>query len=394
MKRLLVLSLLLLSSVVRAELVQNFEAINVPISDFVQWFSMESGRTIVIGKGVDSIVTVNAVGLDSSELSPFFTAVLDAHGLELTKTRDFYTVVLTQAEKFIDEPNEVKVYQLKEVRNTKVAAIVATALKNAKQTVDKDGNKTTSGNSNVQALISSNSIIVSGTAHQIQSVDALINVIDQKQQLVYIESIITETLLDDNKELGVNLSTALDGSGFNFATNVISALNPMSDGHAIYNGGDFNALIKAVSTSENTTLLSKPHILILDREQGYISVGQNVPFLVATDTTDAGKVTQRIERRDVGISLSVVPHIIGNSVILQISQESSSVSNSAIASDIITNKRTVQTTVSVQSGQTISLGGLNLERIKYLYQAYHCLWISPISVSYSNQSKCQRYKKS
>ncbi|MGF1764969.1 hypothetical protein [Aliivibrio kagoshimensis] len=188
--------------------------------------------------------------------------------------------------------------------------------------------------------------------------DALIGVIDQKQQLVFIESIITETLLDDNQELGVNLSSAMDGTGFNFATNVISAFNPNKYAHAIYNGGDFSALIKAVSKSENTTLLSKPHILILDREQGYISVGQNVPFLVATDTTDAGKVTQRIERRDVGISLSVVPHIIGNSVILKISQESSSVSNSAIASDIITNKRTVQTTVSVQSGQTISLGGL------------------------------------
>ncbi|EMN7322031.1 hypothetical protein WB896_004423 [Vibrio vulnificus] len=96
----------------------------------------------------------------------------------------------------------------------------------------------------------------------------------------------------------------------------------------------------------------------MDRERGYITVGQNVPFLVSNESNDNGNIIQRIERKDIGVMLEVTPHVMGNDIVLSINQESSSVTDSTVASDIITNKRTLMTTVAVKSGQTIVLGGL------------------------------------
>ncbi|WP_367989845.1 hypothetical protein AB2S62_21795 [Vibrio sp. NTOU-M3] len=96
----------------------------------------------------------------------------------------------------------------------------------------------------------------------------------------------------------------------------------------------------------------------MDRERGYVTVGQNVPFLVSKEITDGGNSVQQIQRQDVGVSLEVTPHVIGDEKVLKINQESQAVTNSSIAADIITNKRTLQTVVSVKDGQTIMLGGL------------------------------------
>lgn len=80
--------------------------------------------------------------------------------------------------------------------------------------------------------------------------------------------------------------------------------------------------------------------------------------MTSTEATEGGNIIQSIERQDVGVSLEVVPHVINDEIVLQINQESQSVSNSSIASDIITNKRTLQTVVKVKDKQTIMLGGL------------------------------------
>ncbi|WP_275668012.1 hypothetical protein [Photobacterium phosphoreum] len=114
------------------------------------------------------------------------------------------------------------------------------------------------------------------------------------------------------------------------------------------------AFKNAISTNSKTKLLSKLHLLITDREQGYITVGQNVPFLVSTEVTDGGNT----ERQNVGGSLRVTPHIIGDTVLMNINQTSSSVSNSDIVSDIITNNRQIQTVIQAKDGQSIILGGL------------------------------------
>lgn len=151
------------------------------------------------------------------------------------------------------------------------------------------------------------------------------------------------------------MSLALDEAGF---ISQPTSIKKAVDNILFCEGGDFNALIKAVAKNQNTKLLSRPNMFIMDRERGYITVGQNVPFLTSTEVTDGGNQVQQIERKDVGVSLDVTPHVMGSHVVLQITQKSDSVTDSSIASDIITNTRTLQTVVKVLDGQTITLGGL------------------------------------
>lgn len=181
---------------------------------------------------------------------------------------------------------------------------------------------------------------------------------------VVIEAVILETDLGNSESLGVNLSSALAANGFTAITNTIdkvASITSLSEGgHLVFSqGGDIRGLVTAISKDSNAKILSTPNILVMDRERGNISVGQNVPFLVSREITDGGNTIQQIERKDVGVTLSVTPHILASGeIVLQISQESSSVTNSTQAADIITNKRSISTVAKVKDGQTIALGGL------------------------------------
>lgn len=89
-------------------------------------------------------------------------------------------------------------------------------------------------------------------------------------------------------------------------------------------------------------------------------MGQNVPFISSKSVTDGGTALQQIQRRDVGISLTVQPHVLENgSILLSIHQESSSLDNAAsAAADIITNTRSLDTSIIIKSGESVMLGGL------------------------------------
>lgn len=354
-----IVSLLLLftSTFSIAQPYDDFEAVNTPIAEFVRWFSNQSNKTIVLGHGVTGAVTVNAKNLTSKELAPFFSSVLAAHGYKLESSNGFLTVVVDAEQVIVKTPPQVRLYRLNNVRNTKITELMSSMLR-ATETTTNGKTEQMIQLSSVEVLPTTNAIIVTATTEQLQTIDRIIQAIDRPQQQIFIEAMITEVELGNANDLGVDITAALGSSGFELVTKTLNSFDNAKDNHLIYDGGDFNALVKAVYSSEDTNLLSRPNILIMDRERGYITVGQNVPFLTSTEITDGGNTVQQIERKDVGVSLSVTPHITGDNVILVINQESSSVSNSAIAADIITNKRTLQTVVKVANGQTISLGGL------------------------------------
>lgn len=137
-------------------------------------------------------------------------------------------------------------------------------------------------------------------------------------------------------------------------------------GAAKLSGKDrFAALLRALEGDSATNILSTPQLLTLDNEEAEIVVAQNVPFITGqftntgSGTDSAVNPFQTIEREDVGITLRITPQINeGDSVILNVEQEASSLSPSPIASDLITNKRSIKTTVLAQDQQTIVLGGL------------------------------------
>jgi len=123
------------------------------------------------------------------------------------------------------------------------------------------------------------------------------------------------------------------------------------------------AIVQAVESTTHSNLLSTPSILTMDNEEAEIVVGQNVPFITGTNTTQGGVANpfQTIQRKDIGLTLKVKPQISeGDTVRLQIYQEVSSISNSAVtgASDLITNKRSIKTVALVRDNEILVLGGL------------------------------------
>ena len=134
-------------------------------------------------------------------------------------------------------------------------------------------------------------------------------------------------------------------------------------------GVRYGALLRALQTDTNTNILSTPNIVTLDNEEAELIVGQNLPFVTGSFTTsvDGGGATnpfQTIERQDVGLTLKVTPQINeGDTVKLVIEQETSSVIPGTVELGIATRKRSIKTSVLVDDGGILILGGLIQEEV-------------------------------
>ncbi|MBW4330308.1 type II secretion system secretin GspD [Stakelama sp. CBK3Z-3] len=234
----------------------------------------------------------------------------------------------------------------------------------------------------VQPAPELNAVVVRGTPKAVGSIEPLIHDLDVRRPQVHIEAAIAEITGDEAEKLGVQLGltagalTNVEGGGTSFDTagyslgTILQALG-VTAGSALSTGltanvaigDDFSVLVNALGTSTNANLLSTPQVTVLDNESAQIVVGQNVPFVTGSILTDSSSVTPytTIERKDVGITLKVVPRINAGEVVrLDVAQEVSSISPTQLsnASDIITNTRQITTSVLADNGQTIVLGGL------------------------------------
>lgn len=227
-----------------------------------------------------------------------------------------------------------------------------------------------------------NAIVVRGSPAAIAALEPLISQLDVRRPQVMIEAAIVEITGDRSEQFGIQLGlgAAADGvtnsAGTSFSNLGLSLRQVLSfigapaaaglanDGFTGNFGsrGDFSVLIQALGQSTRANLLSTPSVTTLDNEAAEIVVGQNVPFRTGSYATDGNTTTPftTIQRSDVGITLRVVPRVHdGDTVRLEVSQEVSSLIGSvAGAADLITNRRSIQTTVLADDGQTIVLGGL------------------------------------
>ncbi len=232
----------------------------------------------------------------------------------------------------------------------------------------------------IQAAPELNAIVVRGTPATIAAIAALIDQLDVRRPQVLIEAAIAEVTSDVAEQLGVQFSAgnaaviggASGGTSFSTAgvslASIVGALLPggavLSNGLSIAGGsrGNFSILVQALGTSSKANLLSTPSITTLDNEPAEIVVGQNVPFRTGSFETGGTTLSPftTIERQDVGLTLRVVPRIHeGDSIRLEVSQEVSSLVGAVTgAADLITNRRSIQTTVLADNGDTIVLGGL------------------------------------
>ncbi|MFS2109436.1 type II secretion system secretin GspD [Sphingomonas sp. Sphisp140] len=239
---------------------------------------------------------------------------------------------------------------------------------------------------NVQPAPELNAVVVRGTPAAIAAIEPLITDLDVRRPQVLIEAAIAEITGDDAEALGVQLgtsgavldqvkggATSFDATGGPSLGTILTALGVpagkvlgtgLSANVAI--GDDFSILVQALGSSTRANLLSTPQITVLDNVAGEFVSGQNVPFLTGSILTDSSTVNPytTIERKDVGITLRVLPRInAGDTIRLQVNQEASSIAaaQTAAASDLVTNRRAITTTVLADNGQTIVLGGLTAD---------------------------------
>ncbi|MCW8840349.1 MAG: type II secretion system secretin GspD, partial [Gammaproteobacteria bacterium] len=237
---------------------------------------------------------------------------------------------------------------------------------------------------NIQADESSNSLVINAPPELMRDLEAVVRKLDVRRAQVMVKAVIAEVSTDSSRELGI--MWGYDGSGqdepvglidFNNTASGIAAaldggsappsLNGMTlgIGETLSSGARFGALIRALGGDANNNILSTPTLVTLDNEEAEITVGQNVPFVTGSYTSTGGGSTptdpfQTIQREDVGLTLKIKPQINeGNAVRMEVMQEVSSISGSSVgASDIITDKRALKTTVMVDDGQVLVLGGL------------------------------------
>lgn len=247
----------------------------------------------------------------------------------------------------------------------------------------------------IQADEATNSLIINASDATYNNLRNVIEKLDARRAQVYVEALIIEVSSSKASELGFQWAAAGDGGGgsiiggmINFpsssggglaaiGTNPAAAaslggfslayLGPeitLADGSVVRSLG---ALANALVSTSRANILSTPNILTLDNSEAKIVVGQNVPFLTgsfAQSTGTSGATInpfQTIERKDIGLTLRIKPQISeGSTIKLEIFQEVSSVTTTAVAgaADLVTNKRTLETTVVVDDGHTIVLGGL------------------------------------
>jgi general secretion pathway protein D len=240
-----------------------------------------------------------------------------------------------------------------------------------------------------------NALVLRGEPSMMQEAEMIISQLDVRRAQVMIEAAIVEINDELGSKIGVQVAAADEGGGStpvigsnfsnvgNSIANVIGAivsdsvegLAPAEGGLTLgagernENGLTWGVLLQALSTSVAANLLSTPSIITLDNQEAEIIVGQNVPFRTGQQATAGDGLSNpftTIERRDIGLTLKVTPSISDDGLVrLVVEQTTEDVAASVDnASDIVTNKREIKTTVLADDGETIVLGGLINENLR------------------------------
>jgi general secretion pathway protein D len=242
----------------------------------------------------------------------------------------------------------------------------------------------------VQADPSTNSLIITGPEPLYRQVRSMVDQLDSRRAQVYIESMIVEVSGDNAADFGFQWQGLIGKSGdrnlvgvgtnFGSGTGNIIGINTGAAAGNVNLGEGFNiglvrnfggtyalaAIARMLQSQTNTNIVSTPNLITLDNEEAKIIVGSNVPFVTGQFTNTGTATTspfQTIERKDVGITLRIRPQIgEGGTVRMTLFQESSSVSEKVAPGTTnagpSTDKRSIESTVVIDDGAILVLGGL------------------------------------
>ncbi|MEC7994662.1 MAG: type II secretion system secretin GspD [Pseudomonadota bacterium] len=239
-----------------------------------------------------------------------------------------------------------------------------------------------------------NAIVVKADPGAMSEILTLLEKLDTPRAQVMIEATIVEVTMGASSSLGVEMaggdqrgnstplvSTSLNGvisgllagaitdgdSRIDVLEGLATLTSPTLAGARINTEGvSFGAIVNAIANNSDANLLSTPSILTLDNQEAKILVGREVPFRTGSFSTTGDGTSNpftTVNRQDVGVELVVTPHVFeNNDVRMEVSQNITNVLNTTVGgtafADVVTSKRTIETTVLAANGQTIVLGGL------------------------------------
>ena len=273
---------------------------------------------------------------------------------------------------------------------------IASILKDVSENLETQGASTGSvkeKSTNISFHKETNALIISAQPDIMESLQSVIAQLDIRRAQVLVEALIVE--LSDNlaKDLGVQYLFSGDGENQPVAIQNFGNQNPdlisivgseanqdsnlsanaatsllniqglaIGVGKMKDDGESFAAILNLVSQDANSNIFSTPSVMTMDNEISSIIVGQEIPVTTGeTLSANNSNPFRSVNRQEIGVKLEVKPQINeGNAVKMEINQEVSSVFGpiTSTSTDLITNKRQIQTTVMVETGETIVLGGL------------------------------------
>jgi type II secretory pathway component GspD/PulD (secretin) len=220
----------------------------------------------------------------------------------------------------------------------------------------------------VVAEQTSNTLLVSANRRYFEQIRGIIEELDTAQPQVLIQVLLAEVTLDAVGELGIEWNYGGSKGDVNYGVKndfgVANQVKSLGGFSAAAAGTDFNFLLRALKTDGRLEVLSRPQIVTADNKPATINIGQRIPLITDSRVTPQGDTINSFRYEDVGVNLTVTPKISPDGFVkMELGTTNSALSSSTVEINSsavvpIINQRRANTTVSVQSGQTIIIGGL------------------------------------
>ncbi|MBL1351735.1 MAG: type II secretion system secretin GspD [Zetaproteobacteria bacterium] len=307
------------------------------------------------------------------------------------------------------DSGRLQVRYLKHGTAADIAKVITALIGGSSPKTPGGGKPLFAGDVKVVADKTTNALLITAGPSDMRAINHIIDKLDIRRRQVLIEALIVEVSANVAEQFGMewrglgnllsNKTQAFGGTSFTGqgGANINSvAANPFNTGGGLavgvmkgtvtFGGATFlnlGLLARALQAKDDTNILSTPNLLTMDNEEAEIIVGQNVPFITGKNSTQGGLANpfQTIVRKDIGLTLRVKPQISeGDTVRLKLYQEISSIAtNTGVqGTDLITNKRSIKTTILANDGQIIVLGGLLRDDKSTSVQRVPCLGSIPI----------------
>ena len=325
-------------------------------------------------KVIEMIRPLLSEGEKISVFEPNNSIMITARSTEISRFKKVIDVLDAQIP---GDRENLYVIDLKHANSDEMAEVL-------KNLYSKEGN-TGPSKKNVPVIVSdssTNSLIISAARHDYRQLERIIKKLDEEKLQVLVEVMIAEVSIDDTSELGVELAVAnglLYGTQKGFGGDAVN--KPEDIANHILTGGNadgisaayikgerqigkitipkYGVLVSAFQNTDGMNILSAPQILTSSNKQATILVGENLAFIKNAQVTAEGGTVRTFEYRDVGLSLSIIPHISENDLIrLEVNQKVETVLGFSFEGAVQISKREVNTEVTVEDGGTVVLGGL------------------------------------